>query len=144
MAKFYGSTFAAAKSGTLPQAMPDGRLVSNKRRTTTEIFTLASQASGSQLYIGTLPIGAVFEGIELNTDTSLGSATISAGSEASPAKYAAAATFTATDTPTVRAKASGQAQAPLTAPEDVYLTTGAAALPASGTLVVGLRWKSAA
>lgn len=144
MAKRYGSTFAAQRSGSLPQQVPDGRLVANKRRSTTEIFTLAGQANGDLLFLGVLPIGAVLEGVEFNTDTSLGTATLSVGSEASPAKYAAAATLTATDTPTLRAKASAQAQAPLTAPEEVWATIGTAALPGSGTLVIALRWKDAA
>lgn len=144
MAKRYGSTFTAAKSGTLPQAVPDGRLAGSKRRSHTEVFTMASQPAADQLYVGTLPIGAVFEGIKLTTSATLGAATLACGSEAAPSKYAAAATLTAVDTPTERGLASGKAQAPLSAPEDVYLTIAAAALPAAGTLVTELLYKTAA
>lgn len=144
MAKFYGSVFNATKTGTGPLAQPAPGYSGGKRRSITEIFTLAAQASGSLLYIGTLPAGAIFEGITLTTDTSLGTAQVECGSEASSAKYAAAAVLTALDTPTPRAKTSGLAQAPLTAPEEVWLKTSAAALPASGTLVTELRYKTAA
>lgn len=144
MAKFYGSVFNAAKTGTGPQATPASGFANGKRRSHTEIFTLAGQASGSLLYVGTLPPGAVFEGIVLTTDTSLGTAQVECGSEASSAKYAAAAVLTATDTPTIRGKASGMAQTPPTSPEEVWLKTSAAALPGAGTLVTELRYKTAA
>jgi len=144
MADFYGSTFAAAKSGTTPQQMPAPGYASSKRRSHTEIFTYAGQAAGSRLFIGTLPIGAIFEGVELTTSATTGTATLQVGSNSSPAKYAAAAAVTTPDVPVVAAKASGKAQAPLTAPEDVWITTAAAALPGAGTLVVELRFKTCA
>jgi len=140
----YGSVFAASKSGTNPQAQPDGRYVGSKRRCTTEIVTLAAQASGDVIFIGTLPINAVFEGVTLTTDTALGSSTLAAGTLASAAKYGAAATLTATDTPTDKTKTAAKAQVPLTAPEDVYLTIGAAALPGAGILVTELRYRTMA
>lgn len=144
MTTYYGSTFTAAKSGTLPQRSPDGALVASKRRSTTEVITLASQIAGSLFYIGTLPIGAVYEDTVLTTDTSLGSTTVGVGTLASSVSLGAAAVLTATDTPTVKSKASAKAAAPLTAPVDVYLITAAATLPASGTLVSELRYKTRA
>ena len=144
MAKFYGSTFTAAKSGNLPQATPAPGLAGAKRRSTTEVFTLAAQAAGSLLYVGTLPAGAVFEAIVLTTSVTLGAATLACGTEASAAKYAAAAVLTAPDAGSIRAITTGLAQAPLAAPEDVYLLTAAAALPGAGTLVTELRYKTAA
>jgi hypothetical protein len=44
--------------------------------------------------------------------------------------------FTATDTPTSYGKASAFAEAARSAAEDVWITTAAATLPASGSLVV--------
>jgi hypothetical protein len=144
MADFYGSVFAAAKSGTVPAATPSGIYVGSKRRSHVEIFTMAAQASGSRLYLGTLPIGAIFSGMVLTASATLGTTTVSVGSAASPAKYKAAAVFTAVDTPTIYATAAGLAQAPLTAPEDVWMTTAAAALPGAGTMVVELLYKTQA
>jgi len=145
MADFYGSTFTAAKSGTLPQQTPDGALAGSKRRSHTEVFTLAAQASGSRLFLGTLPVGAIFEGVVLTASATLGAtATVSVGSAASPAKYKAAATFTTPDVPTLFATAAGRAQARLAAPEDVWMTVAAAALPAAGTLVTDLLYKTQA
>lgn len=142
----YGSTFTSAKSGTLPQVQPDSRLAGSKRRTITEVFDMSAQTIviGDQLYIGTLPIGAVYEATDITTDTSFGSSTVAVGSASSSAKYGAAATLTATDTPTAKTKTSAKAQAPLTAPEDVYITIAAANMPTTGKFVSELRYRTAA
>ncbi|HEV2747616.1 MAG TPA: hypothetical protein VGW34_10000 [Allosphingosinicella sp.] len=144
MATYYGSTYTAAKSGALPQQSPDGRKVGAKERRIVEVFDLESQPIGDKLFFGTLPAGAAFAGVRLDTDTSLGASTLAVGSAASAAKYKAAGTFTALDTPTMYGKASAMAQAPLEAPEDVFGTIAAAALPASGTLVTELFYTTSA
>lgn len=136
MADFYSRENTGALDGTLnPAKKMDGRRVGGKMRRILATFDMASQASGSFLVIGRRPQGSVFAGLRLTTDTSLGTATVSAGTAASAARDKAAATFTATDTPTTYGKASAFAADALTADEIVGLTTGTAALPSSGILI---------
>ena len=144
MAKIYGSTFAAAKAGTLPQVSPDGRLVGAKQRRTMERFTLAAQPVADKLFLGTLPAGACFAGVRFTSSVSLGAATLSVGSEANPTKYRDAGTFTAVDVPTLAGKASAIGQSPLDGPEDVYATVAAAALPGAGTFTTELFFTTSA
>lgn len=100
------------------------------------VITLAAQAAADVIKLCNLPKGACPMGGELTTDTSLGSATLSIGNASSAAKYRAASTFTATDTPTTYGKASAQGITPLAADEEVIATVGTASLPGSGTLVI--------
>lgn len=101
-------------------------------------ITLASQASGDTVVLANIPAGAIFAFGVINSGVSLGSSTVSVGTASSAAKYKAAATFTATDTPTLFGTAAAVAMSPLAAQEQVILTVGAAALPSSGQLVVDL------
>lgn len=101
-------------------------------------ITLASQASGDTVVLAKIPAGQCFAHGVIVTDTSLGTATVAVGNSSSAAKYKAAAVFTATDTPTLFGKAAAVAGDPSSAQEDVLLTVGTAALPASGQLVVDL------
>jgi len=143
-----GSTFSGTSldpAATPPYAKAHGAKSRAKMRSTIEVLTLASQSvtGGLNWIIGKLPVGATFSHVTLDTDTSLGSTTVAVGISGSTAKYKAAATFTATDTPTSYGKASGKAQAPLTAEETVLVTFAAADLPSSGTLVAELHWREA-
>ena len=101
------------------------------------VIALAAQASGDDINLFVLPRGfrPVFGVIQ--STTSLGSATAAIGIAGSAGKYRAAATFTATDTPTLFGVTTGVDGA-LEAEETVKLTIGAAALPGSGTLIVRL------
>lgn len=101
-------------------------------------ITLASQASGDTVVLANIPAGQCFAGGELVSSVSLGTATVAVGNATSAGKYRAAAVFTATDTPTQFGTAASFAGVPSTAQEQVLLTVGTAALPASGTLVVDL------
>lgn len=95
------------------------------------------QASGDDIVLGQLPVGAVFAyGVLTATATAGASATVAIGTTGSTAKYRAAATFTAADTPTMFGKASAAAMAPLTAPELLLLTVGTAALPNSADYLI--------
>lgn len=147
MTQYAGATFtgtAKDPGGTAPFSQPHGAKVSAKLRCTTEKITYASQLAGSTFYVGTLPRGAIFKGIELNADTSSGSTTLAFGTSGSAASHAAAAALTATDTPTVRGKCSAFDDEPLAADTDIFMTTAAATAPASGTLMVGLRFATLA
>lgn len=101
-------------------------------------ITLAAQASGDTIVLANIPAGMCFSYGVLTSGVSLGTATVSVGNASDAAKYRAAAVFTATDVPTSFGKASAVAGIPSTAQEQVLLTVGTAALPASGQLVVDL------
>lgn len=106
-------------------------------RVISDVITLASQPSGDYIFIGgqKLPVNAQVLRVWLNTDTSLGSSTVAVGTVAAPAKYRAAATLTATNTPTASGVVAGTV-APLNAAEQLILSVTTANLPASGQLEV--------
>jgi hypothetical protein len=115
----------------------DGRIHGGTLRRFRADVNLASQASGDTINLVTLPRGYSFAHGILNSDTSLGTATLAIGVAGTAAKFRAAATFTATDTPTLFGKqapteeAEGDAQA-------IIASIGTAALPASGNLTVDI------
>lgn len=120
-----------------PAVPADSRVYGGKMRRIRASFTLAAQASGDTLEIGTLPIGASFAGVRITAGASLGAAaTIAIGIAGSTAKYKAAAIFTAVDTPTVFAKAGALDDAPLAAEEIIIATLAVAALPNTGEALV--------
>lgn len=133
-------------SGGGSQVLPHGGLVGGKECCFVESLVLSAQVSGTVIAVARLPIGAVFKGIQVTTDTSLGSTTIKFGNAGSgnSAIYGAAATLTATDTPTVFTKtgvhgveiASGvdNGGAPSGSYEDIIMTLGAATAPGSGNM----------
>lgn len=107
-------------------------------------IALAAQAIGDTVVLANVPPGMVFAYGVVNTDTSLGLATLAVGNASSAAKYRAAATFTATNTPTLFGANAAVGAAASSATEQVIATVGAAALPASGNLVVDLYFTNAA
>ena len=66
----------------------------------------------------------------------MATATVKIGTKDDDDKYKAAAVFTSTNTPTLFGNAA--AMAALAADEEIMITTGTAALPASGTLKVSM------
>lgn len=101
-------------------------------------ITLASQASADTVVLANIPAGYCFAGGEITASVSLGTATVAVGNSGAAGKYRAAAVNTAVDTPTPFGTAVSLAGQPSTASEQVLLTVGTAALPASGTLVIDL------
>lgn len=96
-------------------------------------IVLASQASGDTVELGDLvpgfkPVMGVIE-----TDTSLGTATLAIGVSGTAGKYRAAATFTTVDQPVLFGVAAAM-NAALAAKERLIATVGTAALPASGNV----------
>lgn len=103
-------------------------------------FTYASQTTSDTLVVGNLPAGATFAYGVLTASASSGSTTLAIGISGTPAKYKAAAAFTATDTPTLfgTAATAGATDPALAAEEQVIVTLAGATAPSSGTLVVDL------
>lgn len=97
---------------------------------------LTAQNIGDTVVVAVIPTGNTFAGLELSTDTSLGTATVSIGTAATPAKYMAAQVLTATNTPAVLGLVAQLIAGPLAAQETIIVTVGTAALPASGNLLV--------
>jgi hypothetical protein len=139
-----------ANSGGNLQTLPN-QMVGAKPHIWTERITLGAQASGVNIPIARLPFGSIPIGIVLTGSVSLGTSTVAIGDMNAVARFKAAAVFTAVDTPT-NVLNSATAGVPLTtcytylnvasnAYEDVILTVGAAALPASGTLVVSILYQ---
>jgi hypothetical protein len=150
MAQLTGNTGGAVQS--LPAVTAGG----GRKRVFIANVGLAAQASGSTIAVARIPVYAALLGIRVVTDTSLGSATISFGDANSATLYSAALTLTSVATPTEIGNAA-TIGAPITVGydaisgnavtykmpgeggalyEDIIITVGTAALPASGNLVV--------
>ena len=134
MATQYGAQMGRLRN-TLPVDLPMAGDIHGRVRVFNEKVVLASQPTSDVIEVARLPKGArVLYGI-LNSSVSLGSSTLAVGVAGTPAKYRAAAAFTAVDTPTLFTPAVNAGEA-LANEEIVILTIAAAALPASGTLRV--------
>lgn len=103
-------------------------------------ITLAAQASADDIVLFRVPKGSVFAYGVVNTSVSTATATLAIGVSGSTAKYKAAAAQTTPNAPTLFGTNAEVARVDGIATdfEDVLLTIGTAALPASGTLVVDM------
>lgn len=150
-----------ANAGGGIQALPSVTLNGARRRQQISSIVLAAQASGSVIWVGRIPLFAALISIEAITDTSLGAATIAFGDahNGNSAIYGAATTLTALNALTRLGPPTAQCGVPITTGydylgtlvtptmpqtagaggflfEDIIMTVGAAALPASGNLRV--------
>ncbi|MGP1395400.1 MAG: hypothetical protein ACTS3R_07800 [Inquilinaceae bacterium] len=133
MAAFLGTQMA--KLAAVPPRKISVADAGGRARVFNETVPLTAQASGDTIDVAVLPQGArVLYGV-LVSSVSLGTATVAVGTASAPAKYRAATTVTAADTPILFGVSGGVGTA-LPEPETVRLTLGVAALPASGTLRV--------
>ncbi len=114
---------------------PDPGFTNGTVRTFIEEVTLATQTTSDTINVARLPKGAVPLYGVISTDTSLSTATIAIGITGTVGKYRAAATFTATNTPTFFGVTAGISTA-LTDEETVFITIAVASLPAAGKLTV--------
>ena len=132
MADLYAKAFVGVADGTkIPPDRADGRIVGAKRSTIVAAKVAAQAiASGDRLYLGKLRAGELVREIRINTDTSLGTTTFSIGSTGTPAKYRAAAVYTAplnVPTPVGPVAAIGISD-PLAADEDLWATFAVAGI----------------
>lgn len=148
MAQYLSNELAGTSTGTSTSAgvgyKPKASVVGARLKRLRASITLASQTTSDTLLLGYLPAGAVFAYGVLNSTVSLGSSTLAVGTAASAGAYRAAATFTATDTPTMFGTAAQAAAADTGASTDTAVigTIAAANLPSSGTLVVDLYYSA--
>ena len=137
MAQTYSVELAGV--GSLPVVKPSalsayGARVKRFRAT----VPLTAQNVGDTVVLGLIPAGHIFAGVELVTDTSLGTSTVSVGISGTPAKYVAAQTLTAVNAPSPQGLVAQLIAGALTAQETIILTVATAALPASGNLLVDM------
>ena len=131
MVERYSSEQTTLNSGQLPQAtLTNGRV--RLRRAT---ITMAEQATNDTIVLCNARAGEVFAYGVINVSATAGSSTIEIGTSADTDKYRAAATKTST-APELFGIAGSQVA--LTADEKIIATIKAAALPASGTLVIDM------
>jgi hypothetical protein len=123
--------------GTTPVTNSNGAVQGGRVRRFRATITLASQPIDDTVVLAQVPAGYAFAYGIVNASATLGTSTIAIGIAGTPAKYRAAAVFTAA-APTVFGVITAMDDAPLTAQEVVILTNTTAALPASGTLSVDL------
>ena len=134
-----------ANTGGGVQTLPN-QLVGAKQHLWTERFTLAAQASGVNIPIARIPYGAALMDIVVNATVSLGTSTIAFGDMNNTVRFAAAATNTTVDGAVHKLNAASDGLALTTcydvnavlntSYEDIVMTVGVAALPASGTFIV--------
>ena len=140
MPTYFASEFVGVRDGTkTPPDRADGRMVGAKESTIRASKPAAQAlAIGDLLFIGALAPGERIKEIVINSDTSLGTTTVSIGTLALPTKYVNAATLTAPlNVPVnIGPRAAPHAAAPLAASEDLYATFGVAAV--GGAVVLGI------
>jgi hypothetical protein len=118
-----------------PVSTPDPGFVDGGVLVFNEEIILSSQTTTDTIEVARLPKGAIPLLGVIETDTSLGTATIAIGTSVAAGKYRAAATFTVVNTPTLFGVGSAIGEA--TADEEIVIVSiGAASLPATGTLRV--------
>jgi len=133
MATTYAKEYGYAIAKTLK---PANELNAKVRRFKATI-DLAAQASGDIIKLFKVPAGYSFLTGILNASASLSTSTIKIGTADDDDKYRASAVHTAT-APTLFGDQAGFVAGGNTADEEVILTVGTAALPASGTLIVDM------
>ena len=137
MATFY-SAEATNYLNTVPAVMENGAYVGGQLRRFRATVTMAAQTTSDTIVLAKIPRSHVFAYGVLTTSATLGTSTIAIGITGTTGKYRAAATFTATDTPTMFGIATVAGGSVLSSEETVFITIGTATLPGSGTLVVDL------
>ena len=131
MVERYSSEQTTLNSGQLPQATLTNCRVRLRRAT----ITMAAQATNDTIVLCDGKRGEVFAYGVINVSATAGSSTIEIGTSADTDKYRAAATKTST-APELFGIAGSQVA--ITADEKIIATIKAAALPASGTLVIDM------
>jgi hypothetical protein len=129
-----------ADGSKIPALRADGRQVN------AHVKTIVAQknpgevwASGDQVYLGRVPQGQHIRRIWGTSDTTLGTATLSIGTLALPAKYVNGKVLTAVDLPTVLGPLTAAANAgPLAAPDDLWMTLGVAGVAGAINLVIDI------
>lgn len=120
-----------------PRQMPNGSYAGGRVRRFRNTIALAAQASGDTITCQPIPAGHVFAfGISTATATLGASAQVAIGISGTAAKFRAAATHTAVETPALFGLSTAMDDDFLTSTETPIITISVAALPGSGVWVV--------
>jgi len=122
---------------TSPPTKADGNAVGGRLRRYRSTIDLASQAVGD-IVLNEIEAGSIFAYGVMTTTASLGATTVAIGITGTTGKHRTAATFTATNTPTLFGNEAAVGEVALSAVETVRATTAVAALPAAGQLIIDL------
>lgn len=124
-----------------PQVQAQGNLQGAQLKAFQSTITCASQTSGSIFVLAQPQAGLVFSHMHVLVSATMGSTTFAVTDQVSGNTYLAATTVTASvaPLPTTTTLAYGA----LTAKGQIIATTGAATMPASGTIVFQTYWYSA-
>lgn len=145
MADIYAAAFVGVKDGTkFPPDRADGRIVGAKASKIVAAKPAGvAIAAGDQMYLGSLAPGESLRNISINTDTSLGTATVAIGPKSATGKYRTAAVFTAPlDVPANIGPKASTAAAIATAGEDIWATFAVAGVAGGVNLVFELEISS--
>ena len=138
MTKTYSQEIAGSYAN--PVKLVDGAVVNGNVRVKRSTIPLAGQAVGDTIVIAKAVAGESFLYAVINNAPGLGStATIAIGIEGDTGKYRVALKK---DTVVPELASVAGSLAKLTTDEEIFITVAAAALPASGTLVVDLYFAS--
>jgi len=140
MAVLYGAAAANVFNTNPPTKASPGEH-GGTIRSLTDTVTYATQTTSDTIVIGggLLPIGARVLEVVMTTSVTTGSATLALGITGNTGKYKAAGAVTTANVPQTFGPAAAL-NVPLTAPEQLFLTIAGASLPASGTLVVSVKY----
>lgn len=138
MTVFYSSELASITATPVVKAADAGYAARLIRFRAT--IALASQTTSDTIVVAIVPAGYAFAFGMHCTDTSLGSSTVAIGITGTTGKYRTAATFTATNTPTLFGNVAAMDDAALSADQTVFITIAAATMPSSGIYVVDTYW----
>lgn len=134
----YGTNFTIAMTPA-PASFLDSAKWGGKLRCCQESYTSAAQVdSGSYIYVGQVPKGAVPLFAIISTAAGLaGAMTGTIGSLVTPTLFG---TFTSLNAASTQLLVTAAANTPLTADTDILIVTGGANFAASKTLEVKLFW----
>lgn len=126
MPDFYSKEQIGVRDGTNPAGRADGRKVGARVHKIIATKPAAqAYANGDRIFVGRLRQGESLRNFTGNTDTTLGTTTLSLGTTAAPSKYANAKTLTTLDVPvSLGPRGTAADDDPLTADEDLWITLG--------------------
>ena len=127
----------AARLADVPRTYPPVAFAGGKLRVLIEVFNCNGEAPGAYAIGAPLPAGAVPVLGFLVASTSTGSATLAIGNKDNASRYRGGTILSQVDTPALFGPGLVVGAATLLA-EQLLLTVGAAALPATGRLVIML------
>lgn len=137
----YGNYRTGASDGTLPtpKKIP-GVVEGSPNRSFTEVFDLSKsnvdKTSGTKNLVARIPEGHILLAIKVRSTVSLGTSTLAFGDGTTADRFGSAAAYGTTPEAQVDYLKTAQKGEILSAPVNIWMTSGTANLPSSGRVVV--------